>query len=70
MVVDIILLQNSTAIVIEVDANLLATVYAISSESWLTAGGDPHACQCVGVNLITFNDATPIVMLTGRGKKS
>ena len=63
MVIDVIFLQHSAPIVIEVDANLLATVYAVTSEDGLTACGDPHTSQGIGVDLIPLNDATTIVML-------
>ena len=63
MVVDVILLQDTSPIVIEVDANLLATVNAVPSECGLTACRDPHTSQCIRVDLIAFNNATPIIML-------
>ena len=66
MVVDIILLQNSSPVVIEIDADLLATVDAITSESGLAAGRDPHASQRVGVDLIAFDDTATIVMLRSK----
>lgn len=43
MIVNIIFLQNSTTIIVKVDANLLPTVNTIVSENWLTTCGDPHS---------------------------
>lgn len=63
MVVNVVLLQNPAPVVIEIDADLLATVYAIPSQCWLTARCDPHACQRIGVDLVTLDDAKPVVML-------
>lgn len=47
MVVDVVLLQDTAAIVIEVDTDLLATMDAVASQSRLTACCDPHASQCI-----------------------
>lgn len=63
VVVNVVLLQDATPIVVEVDAHLLAAVDPVAPEHWLTAGGDPHTSEGVGVNLVALNDAPTIVML-------
>ena len=63
MVVDVVLLQDSAPVVVEVDADLLAAVYPVAAEDGLAARGDPHSRQCVGVDLVALDDATPIVVL-------
>lgn len=63
MIVDVILLQDSSSIVIEVDAYLLATVDPVSPQDGLTASSDPHTSQGIRVDLVTLDDATPIIML-------
>ena len=40
MVVDVVLFQDSTSIVIEVDSHLLSAVDTIMSQDWLTACND------------------------------
>lgn len=63
MVIDVILFQDSTTIVIEIDSHLLATVDAVTSQDGLTASGDPHPRQGIRVDLVTLDNATPIIML-------
>ena len=65
MVVDVILLQNSTSIVIEINSHLFSTVNSIVSEDRVTASGDPHSSQSIRVNLVTFYKASTVVMLKG-----
>ena len=67
MVIDVIFLQDTAAIVVEVDADLFSTVNTVSSQSGLTAGRDPHTCQRIRVDLVTFDNTTPIIMLYGNG---
>jgi len=63
MIVNVVLFQNASSVVIEVNTHLLPTVYPVASESGLAAGSDPDAGQSIRVDLITLNNATPIVML-------
>ena len=63
MIVNVVLLQDSAPIVVEVDANLFAAVNPVTSEYWLTACGDPDPGKGIGVDLIPFNDASSVVML-------
>ena len=69
MVVNVILLQNAASIVVEVNAHLLPAVNTVASERGLTAGSDPDARQCIRMDLIAFNNATPIIMLQKKKKK-
>ena len=68
MVINVIFLQDSAPIVVEVDADLLPTVDAIASEYGLTASGDPHPSKGIGMDLVTLDDATPIIMLQRKEK--
>ncbi len=43
VIVNVVFLQNSTTIVIEIDAHLFPTVNAVVSEDGLTTCGDPHS---------------------------
>ena len=63
MVVDVILLQDSTPVVIEINTDLFSAVNSIVSQYWIATCGDPHSSQGVGVNLIAFNQTSTIVML-------
>lgn len=69
MIVNVVLLQDSAPIVVEVDPYLLAAVNPVASEHWLTAGGDPHTSEGVGVDLVTLNDASTVVMLQQGGRE-
>ncbi len=65
VVVDVVLLQDAASIVVEVDAHLLASVDAIVSEDRLTAGGDPHSSQSVGMDLVSLDQPSATVVLDG-----
>ena len=66
MIVNVVFLQNSAPIVVEVDAHLLAAVDAIVTENWLATSGDPDTSQRIRVYLIALNQSNTIVMLWGK----
>ena len=63
MVVDVILLEHSSPIVIEINADLFPAVNSVVSQHWVATCGDPHSGQRVGVNLIPLDETSAIVML-------
>ncbi len=63
MVIDIVLLQDSAPVVVEINAHLLAAVDAVTPEYRLATCGDPDPSQGIRVDLVAFNDTTPIIML-------
>ena len=67
MVVDVIFLKNSTSVVIEINPHLFPTVDSVPSEDGLAAGRDPYSSQCIGMNLVPFNETPTIVMLGREG---
>ena len=63
MVVDVIVLKNSGTIVVEVNSNLFSTVDAIVAQYWVASSRDPDASESIGMDLISLNQTTAIVML-------
>lgn len=63
MVEDVVVFQLAVAVVVEIHADLLATVYPVAPENGLTASGDPHTSQCVAVHLILLYQALAFLML-------
>ena len=63
MVVDVILFQHSSPIVVEIDTDLFPTVNSVVSQHWIATCGDPHSSQRVGVNLVSLDKTSTIVVL-------
>ncbi len=63
MVVDVILFQHSSSIVVEINTDLFSAVYSVVSQYWIATCCDPHAGQGIGVNLVTFDQTSAIVVL-------
>ena len=63
MVVDVILLQHSSPVVIEINTDLFSAVNSVVSQYWVATCGDPHSGQGIGVNFIALYQTSAIVML-------
>ena len=63
MVVDVVLLQHSTSVVVEINTDLFSTVNPVVSQYRVATCGDPHSSQGIGVNLIGLYQTSAIVML-------
>ena len=63
MIIDVVFLQHTAPIVVEIYPDLLSTVDAIMTQHRLTASGDPDTSKSIGVDLIALNQPKTIVML-------
>jgi hypothetical protein len=63
VIVDIVLLQHSSPVVVEINTDLFTAVYSVVSQYRVATCGDPNSGQCVGVNLISLDKTSAIVVL-------
>ena len=63
VVVDVILLQHSSPVVVEINTDLFPAVNSVVSQHWVATCGDPHSSQRIGVNLISLDKTSSIVVL-------
>lgn len=57
MIENVVVLELSVAVVVEVNANLLSGMDTVASQNGGAAGCDPDTSQSVGIDFILFNQS-------------
>ena len=63
VVADVVFLQHSTPVVVEINTDLFSAVNPVASQYRVATCGDPHSSQGIGVNLIGLYQTSAVVML-------